>query len=128
MYTNAKIRIYPVGTYLLKVNNENSRTRCVICSKLTKKDTGTTSLTRTLRNIDVALVSQYLFLVFHTWISTCKDRCKLSHINQTDQTITWKKTCIEFKKWRECRLWASIYEIYWDFRSARIISLRAKKP
>ena len=37
MYTNAKIKIYPVGIYLLKVNNENSRTRCVICSKLTKK-------------------------------------------------------------------------------------------
>ena len=37
MYTNAKIRIYPVGIYLLKVNNENSRTGCVICSKLTKK-------------------------------------------------------------------------------------------
>ena len=30
MYTNAKIRIYPVGIYLLKVNNENSKTRCVI--------------------------------------------------------------------------------------------------
>ena len=45
MYTNAKIRMYPVGIYLLEVNNENSRTRCVICSKLIKKDTGTTSLT-----------------------------------------------------------------------------------
>ena len=30
MYTNAKIRTYPVGIYLLKVNNENSRTSCVI--------------------------------------------------------------------------------------------------
>ena len=37
MYTNAKVRIYPVGIYLLKVNNENSRTSCVIWSKLTKK-------------------------------------------------------------------------------------------
>ena len=45
MYTNAKIRIHPVGIYLLKANNENSRTKCVICIKLTKKDTGTTSLT-----------------------------------------------------------------------------------
>ena len=26
---------YPVGIYLLKVNNRNSRTRCEICSKLT---------------------------------------------------------------------------------------------
>ena len=36
---------YSVGTYLLKVNNEKSRTGYVICSKLTKKDIGTTSLT-----------------------------------------------------------------------------------
>ena len=34
---NAKIRTYPVGIYLLKVNNKNSRTSCVICSKQTKK-------------------------------------------------------------------------------------------
>ena len=27
MYTNAKIKIYPEGIYLLKVNNENFRTR-----------------------------------------------------------------------------------------------------
>ena len=39
MYTNAKVRIYPVAMYLMKVNNENPRTRCVICSKLTKKTT-----------------------------------------------------------------------------------------
>ena len=37
MGTNAKIRIYPAGNYLLKFNNENCRARCVICSKLTKK-------------------------------------------------------------------------------------------
>ena len=45
MGTNAKIKIYPAGIYLLKVNNENGRTRCVICSKLTKKDAGMTSPT-----------------------------------------------------------------------------------
>ena len=28
---------YPIGFYLLKVNNENSRTLCKICSKLTTK-------------------------------------------------------------------------------------------
>ena len=28
-------RIYPVGIYLLQVNNRNTRTRCEICSKLT---------------------------------------------------------------------------------------------
>ena len=27
----------PVGIYLLKVNNRNTRTRCEICSKLTTK-------------------------------------------------------------------------------------------
>ena len=43
MYTNAKIRIHPAVIYLIKVSNENSRTRCVICPKLTKKDNGTTS-------------------------------------------------------------------------------------
>ena len=29
--------IYPVGIYLLKVNNRNTRTRCEMCSKLTIK-------------------------------------------------------------------------------------------
>ena len=29
--------INPVGIYLLKVNNRNTRTSCEICSKLTKK-------------------------------------------------------------------------------------------
>ena len=43
------------------------------------------------------------------------------------QTTTWKETCIEFIKHAECRLWAKIYEIYWDFCSARIISLKEKK-
>ena len=27
----------PAGIYLLKINNDNSKTRCTICSKLTKK-------------------------------------------------------------------------------------------
>ena len=27
--------LFPVGIYLLKVNNRNTRTRCEICSKLT---------------------------------------------------------------------------------------------
>ena len=29
--------VNPVGIYLLKVNNRNTRTRCEICSKLTIK-------------------------------------------------------------------------------------------
>ena len=30
-----KIRTFPAMIYLLKVNNKNTRARCVICSKLT---------------------------------------------------------------------------------------------
>ena len=45
---------YPVGIYLLKVNNRNTRTRCEICSKLTIKtmDNGVVlvSLLLTLNN------------------------------------------------------------------------------
>ena len=67
MGTKAKIRIYPEGIYLLKVNNKNCRTRCVICSKLTKEKHQNCLIgMRTLRNIDVALVSLFLFLVFHS--------------------------------------------------------------
>ena len=31
------LRYYPVGNYILKVNNRNTRARCEICSKLTIK-------------------------------------------------------------------------------------------
>ena len=34
---NSKKVSYPVGIYLLNVNNRNTRTRCEICSKLTIK-------------------------------------------------------------------------------------------
>ena len=37
-------KLYPVGIYLLKVNNRNTRTRREICSKFNNKDTRTTSL------------------------------------------------------------------------------------
>ena len=37
MLTNAKIKIHPVGIYLLKVNNKIFRAKCVNCSNLTKK-------------------------------------------------------------------------------------------
>ena len=33
----ANLSTSPAGIYLLKVNNENTRTRCEICSKLTIK-------------------------------------------------------------------------------------------
>ena len=99
MYTNAKFRTHPPVIYLLKVSNENSRTRCVICPKLTKKDTGTTS--HRCRS-DVSVVS-ILFLNFGKCcqlglpavikVQTSKNYetykdilCKLCHINQTGQT------------------------------------------
>ena len=31
------LRIFPTGIYMFKVNNRNTRTRCEICLKLTKK-------------------------------------------------------------------------------------------
>ena len=62
MYTNAKIRINPVGIYLLKVKNENCRTRCVICSKLKKRHQNDVIDLKTLANIDAALVSLLLTL------------------------------------------------------------------
>ena len=65
MYTNVKIRIYPACIYLLKINNENSRTRCVIW----KRHQNDLIDIRTLRNINIPLASLYLFLVFHSWIS-----------------------------------------------------------
>ena len=114
---NVNQRNLPVSTYLLKINNKNSRTRCINCSKLTKKrhqrdltDIGT------LRNVDVALVSLLLTLKrFYTFsqhftvefgeccrlglpkeievqtsksYEACKERCKSYHANQTDQTTT----------------------------------------
>ena len=52
--------------------------------------------------------------------------CKLGHSNQTDQTTTWKESCILFKNYAVCRLWANIHEIYWDFCCVRITSLYEK--
>ena len=54
---------------------------------------------------------------------TLHARTGANHINQADQTTTWKETCIEFPKYAKYRLWANIDEIYWDFRSVRITSL-----
>ena len=59
---------------------------------------------------------------------TRKDRCKLSHINQTAQTTTWEETRIEFKKYREFWLWAKIHEIYWDFLFRKYNFFTGKKP
>ena len=37
LHNHSPIRHFPVGIYLLKVNNRNTGTRCEICSKLTIK-------------------------------------------------------------------------------------------
>ena len=107
----------------------------------------------TLRNIDVPLMSSLLtlkrFQNFSKYFivdfgevlpaaaeikvktsknyKICKLRYKLSHINQTGQSMTWKETRIGLKKYAKCWFWANIYEIYRDFRSVRIITLSEKK-
>ena len=57
----------------------------------------------------------------------CKHRYKLYYINQTGQSTKPKETCIKFEKYGDCRFWANIYKIYWDFCSIRMISLYEKK-
>ena len=77
MYTNAEIRIYPVGIYLLKVNSENSRTKCVIFSKLTKKSSEQPYWHEVIKkhwHCTAVIVINFekiphLFLVFHSGIS-----------------------------------------------------------
>ena len=132
-----------MGIYLFKATNRNFRTRCEICSKLTK----TSKWPHWHENImkhwwcsDVFIVNfeqiSHLFLVFHCWIwesvdgwvyrPSSKSRdvkimtharagTKLCNINQRSQTTTWKETCIELKKYAECKLWSNIYKMYWDF-------------
>ena len=52
--------INPVGNYMLKVNNRNTKTMCEICSKLTIQ-------TPELRSIGVVLMSLLLTLnIFYT--------------------------------------------------------------
>ena len=68
MYTNVKIRIYPVGIYLLKVNNENTRTRCYLFKVNKKRHQNNLIDMKTLRNIGIVLVSLLLTLKgFHVF-------------------------------------------------------------
>ena len=57
-------RFYPVGNYMFKVNGRNTRAKCEVCSKLTKK----TLERRHWRRSGVFIVNfeqnSYLFLVF----------------------------------------------------------------
>ena len=62
MHINAKIRIHPVGIYLLKVNNENSRTIGTLFKVNQKRHRNDLIDIKILRNIDVALVSLMLTL------------------------------------------------------------------
>ena len=85
-------RSYPANIYLLIVNNRNTRTRCKICSKLTrktpewrqnmfkvnKKDTRTPVKRRQWRRFDVFIVNfeyishlvlVFLLLTFAGWVN-----------------------------------------------------------
>ena len=55
--------LLPVGIYLLKVKNIDTRNQCKICSKLTKKYTRTTSIDMNIELVDIALVSFFLALI-----------------------------------------------------------------
>ena len=105
-----KIRIYPVGIYLLKFSNENPRTWCVICSELTKKKNTPEEphwhedIKKHWHCSGISVVNfekiPYIFLIFHSWILevlplgfTSKDRCKLYHINQKGQ-LQHEKKCV----------------------------------
>ena len=55
---------YPVGIYLLKVNNRNSRTRCEICSKLTVKTSEQSQWRRCGVFMDNSEHILHLFLMF----------------------------------------------------------------
>ena len=90
----------------------------------------------------------HILLVFHSWIYRSvaswvyQHRSKYRKVEimkhariDENQAILikwvkiytkWKEGCIEFIKYAECRLSENIYKIYWEFRSARIISLQEK--
>ena len=106
-------------------------------------------------NIDVAGVSivnfetiPHFFLVFHSWILGIAGRvyqqrwkyrpAKIMKHTRADANYAvltkWVKLQHEKKPvwnsksiYTECRHWANIYKIYWNFHSARKISLYIKK-
>ena len=61
--------LFPVGIYLPKVNNKNTRKSCKIFQKLTKKDTRTTSIDITTQLTGIALV--YFFLTLNILCFLC---------------------------------------------------------
>ena len=72
---------YPTDIYLLKVNNKNTRARCEIWSKWTKRGTWTTSLLL-LWTYFLHLRLVFLLLPLNMWLLTDTDRwgnSKLSH-------------------------------------------------
>ena len=129
---NAKIRIYAADIYLFKANNKSLKQGVYTVLSYQKRHQDDLIDIGTLRNIDITLMSLLLTLKrFHTfsqyfivafgescWLGlpagikaqknkrygTGKDRCKLCHTNQMDQTPTRKESCILFKKYAKCRL------------------------
>ena len=91
----------------------------------------------------------HLYLVFHCWIwenvVICfyQQRSKYRQVKITKHESTganyiiltkrvkvkyekkpiYRIKSIEFKNYADCRFWANIYEIYWEFCSVRIFSL-----
>ena len=111
MLTNAKIKIYPVGIYLLKVNNKNFRGRCVNCSQLTEKTPEWPHLHRDIkkrwRPSGVLTVNfgkiLHLFSAFHCWIWWAL----AAGFTNRDQCIDIKNY-ETFEKCEKCRLWANM--------------------
>ena len=70
MLTYSETILFPVGIYLFKVNNKNTRKRCEIQAKLTttKKDTKMTSIDMKTQLTDDDLVS---FFSTSTYFPSC---------------------------------------------------------
>ena len=68
--------LLPVGIYLFKVKNENTRKQCEICPKLTQKDTRMMPIDINIQLVDIALVSFFLTLNIFASCST------VSYVNQ----------------------------------------------
>ena len=63
----ARITRFPVGIYLLKVNNRNTRTRCEICSKLTIKTYFTLGSSVSIANFEHVIAGLF-WLVFFVFL------------------------------------------------------------
>ena len=111
-----KSEIYPVGIYLLKVNNESSRTRCVIRSKLIKKSSQQPHWNEDIKKhwcrsgasiVNFEKIS-HPFLVFHSWFLksfagwVCQQRSKYRQVKimkhaRTDGNYAILTKCVKLQ-------------------------------